>query len=292
MKNFNKYFLAAVIVVSIFTGCKKESFQNDSIIEVPSVTGTWSYTLPADMTEADSTFLITLTLDKAQVVDIHVPISAGDGTAAEDADFALSDHAIVIPAGSTSGKVKLNIYTDAEIEEDETVVVNLGDESVANAAIPIQSVNLILHNYVAPYLDLSFDWSGTATVDTVNVVDLCDVDLDVLVFDVDGNDLGIYGAATGNCPEQLSTDGWDDGDYYLKANLWDNSVVHPTNGEIIGFPIRIGIVQAGAFDEVLPQNPNNIINSSEPDAANDGGDTTKGLIRITKTGNSYTYELL
>ena len=176
------------------------------------------------------------------------------------------------------------VIADENIETNESVTFQIGDVSLSNLNFTPQSFTVELQNFVKPNLDLTFDWGATVSYDGAEV-ELCDeVDIDILVFDVDNNDLGIYGAATGACPEHLNLEGLPDGDYYLWANLYASTVA-PTDGSIISMPITVTATQPGLFEGVVyNQLPASVITSSDPT----DGSTLKPVAKVTVVGTTYT----
>lgn len=289
-KNILLYVL--LVAISAFVAsCSKEDNTGYSNLTASDATGTLTWNVPASITERDTTFTFTITLDKPQIADIHIVVGQTSGDAEEGADFDVSDE-LIIPAFTTSASGEFKLYNDSAIEGTETVTIKIGDNSLANINFePVEKTVEIL-NAVGSALDLTFDWEGSATVDGVEV-SLCDeVDMDIYVFDVDQNDLGIYDAATGACPEHITIDGWDNGDYYFWANLYANAV-RPTDGSVIPFPITVHATQSGLLeDETYNQAAANIINSSDPDYDTDGGNTFKPIIKVTVSGSNYTITVL
>jgi hypothetical protein len=74
--------------------------------------------------EGAGTVTLTVNLNYAFGQDVSIPFSI-KGTAASPADFTVNTSPLIIPAGSTSGTITLNVVDDALIEGDETVVVTL-----------------------------------------------------------------------------------------------------------------------------------------------------------------------
>ncbi|MEW5675021.1 hypothetical protein ABGT15_01760 [Flavobacterium enshiense] len=67
--------------------------------------------------------------------------------------------------------------------------------------------------------DAPFDFGGS-TYTTCQI----GYDIDIIVYDEAGNDLGIFDGQTGACPEHISVDmaTWEDGTYIFKAYVYDN----------------------------------------------------------------------
>lgn len=284
-------YLVLLALIATMASCNKDDNTGYSTLTATDAKGTLNWTVPASLTENDTTFTFTINLDKPQIADIHIYISQVGGDAEAGSDFEVTDE-IIIPAYATSGSGEFKVFKDADVEGNETVTIQIGDNTLSDLDMQVQTKTVELVNYVAPSLDLTFDWEGSATVDGTEVIFCDEVDIDIYVFDVDQNDLGIYGAATGACPEHLTLEGWDNGDYYLWANLYANGV-RPTDGSVVAFPIRVYATQPGLFaDELFNQATANELNSSDPDYATDGGNTFKPLVKITVSGTNYTITVL
>lgn len=289
-KKISSYLLFLALLATI-ASCNKEDYTGYSTLTATDAKGTLSWSAPTALTETDTTFTFTVTLDKPQIADIHINISQVDGDATSGSDFEVTGE-IIIPAYATSGTGEFKVFGDAEVEGTETVTIQIGDNSLSNLDLEPQTRTVQIGNYVAPMLDLVFDWGGTVTVDGTEVSLCSAVDIDVYVYDVDENDLGIYGAATGSCPEHLVFDGMDDGDYYLWANLYANDA-RPTDGSVIGFPVTVYATQSGLFENtVYSQAEANALNSSDPDYATDGANTFKPIVKVTVAGANYTITVL
>jgi hypothetical protein len=282
MKKIYSAFYALLIISALFiASCEKDDYTGYSTLTASDAKATLEWTAPASVVEGELVYPFTITLDKKQVADIHIPITVS-GTATSGADYSVSDE-IIISAFTTSASGELKIMGDADIEETETVTVQIGDDKVANVDFAAQTKTVEILNRVYPNLDLTFDWSGEVTYDGATV-ELCDeVDMDIYVFDVDNNDLGIYNAATGACPEHLTFESQADGDYYLWANLYASSVA-PTDGSVISFPITTYATQPGNFEDVMySQAAASVIVSTDP-----AEDTFKPVMKVTKAGTNYT----
>lgn len=284
-KSYSLLLILLVLGVAI-ASCEKDDYTGYSTLEASDAKGTLSWSAaapPASMVEQDTTFNFTITLDKPQVADIHIVIKQTGGNATKDSDFTLTDE-IIIPAYQTTGSGAFKVIADENIETNETVTFQIGDISLGNMNFTPQSFTVELQNFVKPNLDLTFDWGGTVSYDGAEV-ELCDeVDIDILVFDVDENDLGIYGAATGDCPEHLTLEGLADGDYYLWANLY-TSTVAPTDGTVVSMPITISATQPGLFEGVTyNQLPASIFTSEDTP----GPLTLKKIAKVTISGINYT----
>jgi Zn-dependent metalloprotease len=85
----------------------------------------------ATVAESGGSIAIQLKLSGVTDQAVSVPFDVS-GTAAENADYRLTSHAIVIPAGSASGRAVIEIADDGVEEPDETVILTLGEPSNAS----------------------------------------------------------------------------------------------------------------------------------------------------------------
>ncbi len=298
--NINKLILCfSVLVLFAAIGCSDEDATDYSTLVLANSAATISASVPANMTEQDTSFLLTVTVDPPQVVDIHVDLEQVSGSATLGEDFSFSESVIVIPAYASSASQELKIVSDCIDEETETIQIQIGNAKTSNVTMTPQVLDISLSDFNADALDLTMDWAGSAevitgqnfiyqgdtliidTVDVVVPVDFCaDVDLDIYVFK-DGADAGIYDAATGACPEHLSVSGWEDGEYTLMANLW--STTFTTNASV-SFPITIGYDRCGVFNG-LTVNPSteNITNLA-------AGDDFVPLAKVIVNGSDISIE--
>ncbi|WNM20131.1 hypothetical protein [Flavobacterium capsici] len=160
-------FTTLALVAVLFTNCDKDDATGYSNLEVAEdVVGTITFdgTLAATQTVKEGfedTYSYTITLDKPQVVDIHVSVKVVDGTATEDEDFSF-DHEVIIPAYSTTGTGTISILNDTEEEGDETVTLQISNVNTSNASIESKTVTFTIE-------DCYSDLAGTCTFSTTNV---------------------------------------------------------------------------------------------------------------------------
>lgn len=169
MKNIlkNKLFLSLALSSLMIISCDNDDATGYSNLEVAQgVVGTISFdgTLAATQTvqEAiENEYSYTITLNKPQVVDIHVSIKKTEGTATEDEDFEF-DHEVIIPAYSTSASGTLKILNDDVEEGDETFTLSISGINTSNATIATKTVSFTIK-------DCFSDLAGTCTFSTTNV---------------------------------------------------------------------------------------------------------------------------
>ncbi|MEM8960297.1 MAG: Calx-beta domain-containing protein [Acidobacteriota bacterium] len=75
----------------------------------------------------DPVAVLTVTLDRASLVDVSVTYTTVAETATADADYTSATGTLTIPAGETSGTISIPILDDDRLEEAETFRVELTD---------------------------------------------------------------------------------------------------------------------------------------------------------------------
>jgi hypothetical protein len=125
--------------------------------------------------EAAGTVQISVVLDKASPIDVHVQYQA-DGsasTAIEGSDFTFAtagSNSVTIPAGMTSATLPLTIIDDAINEGNEVVALTILESDVAVPGVPNVDDVTIVDNDPQP----TFAWgSGSASVpESVGAVEI------------------------------------------------------------------------------------------------------------------------
>ncbi len=244
-------------------------------------TATINANIVTSLTEEDVTYPFTIDLDQAQIIDLTFSMALADGaTATEGEDFDFT-HSITIPAGDLSGAGEIKIYRDSAFEETEYFTIIFGEPETAGVNFGPTNFDMELFNFVDPNLNMVFEWDGTATVDGQEVSFCEQVDLDVLVFDTDGNDLGIYDAATGACPEYMTFSDLADGTYELVVDLWSSGITPSDPNLVIEFPVTGTFTQSGVFSETITQSSMNSFSTVDMDGE-------KPLATVTISNGEFT----
>ena len=160
----NSFFHLALLAVFGFfiVSCDSEDFTGYSTVKVksPSITITPGFTSPVTLVENDQKYEFTVSLNEAQVVDIHLAVKQIEGTASAD-DYELTG-TVVVPAGSLSGKGSVKILSDDLIEEQETLKIQIGDQTTANAALTPATIDFVINNLTVDDLSLSLSWAASS----------------------------------------------------------------------------------------------------------------------------------
>jgi hypothetical protein len=89
--------------------------------------------------DAGTTLLaFTVSLSAAAEADVSVDFATSDGTATAGADYTSKTGTLVLPAGSTTGTVVVDVLGDQATEGDESFTVTLSDAS-ANATLTLSA---------------------------------------------------------------------------------------------------------------------------------------------------------
>lgn len=82
---------------------------------------------PTDILEAeDLTIRVSVSLDTVPSTSLLVPLEYS-GSATRDYDYAVSADLIIVPARAATASVDIDIFRDFDAEDDETIIVSLGE---------------------------------------------------------------------------------------------------------------------------------------------------------------------
>ena len=186
-----KLILAVLTLTTLFVGCAEPELTGQSNLEVGTgikVTLTTDFASPVSIIEGDNKYNFTITLDKTQPVDVVVKINQIDGTASSS-DYTV-DKSITIPAYTLSASAELKILKDDLHEETETLVLQVGDNTISNASIAPVSVTFNIQNYTEGSLITSLQWNTSIDLKDIegNSISATDAaDLKLLITPLDYN---------------------------------------------------------------------------------------------------------
>lgn len=168
-----------------------------------------------------------------------------------------------VPAGALSFTDKIVINNDIDNDDNETLVLSIGDSRTSAAIFTPKIVTITIGNVVSDELSLEFFYDRTFGAD--NQFSLCDLesdlsgdtyDVDFLLYTEAGVDTGNTSGQTGACNEKITMDLADyaDGIYYVTAFLYTNADLELAE---IGFPVigipefnipvAVGYTRSGSF---------------------------------------------
>lgn len=127
-------------VLAVFIQCRPE----DTVPFVPEIR--FPIDISADETEANSTFEFPLVLNQSTTRDITVRYETRDLTAIAGEDYVPVEDSLIIPAGTASASIFVDIVVDDYLEEDEQFRVVLTGSTNAILAGGIQEAMGTIRN--------------------------------------------------------------------------------------------------------------------------------------------------
>lgn len=282
-KNINILYSVAMLAtfILIAVGCDNEDYTGYSTLtpKSPTISINPGFASPVTLVENDEKFEYTVTLSGPQIVDVKLTVSQVDGTASSD-DYEMTE-SIVIPAGTVSGKGSIKILSDDVIEDDETLKIQIGDETTANAALTPITVEFTIKNLTVDDLMIGLSWepSTPTTDDTGTDIDpTVFADMRLLITDspyttiIDGADDAAFESYT-----MLGT--MDNGEYLVVADFYD-AMATPVRD----LDLTLDFEQLGVIDPYSMEFPAAL--STRSFCSN----YYFVMAKITKSGTSYTIE--
>ncbi len=289
MKNMkiNLFALALVIGGTFVTSCNEDDATGNSVLEVNSgVTGSvvtdFDSSAALTVNEVDEeTFTYMVSISEAQPVDIHLTVSQISGSATPDEDFTF-DSVVVIPAYATTASGSISILNDLTPESLESFTLQIGGVNTSNATIPVKTVTFNIVNELSNELKLDFHFNRTFSGSNGFSSSLCEIesifsaepyDVDFIVYDSMGNDLGVLDAQTANCEESLTMNinDYADGIYDITAYLYTNAdldlaeLAFPlVDVPEFMIPITVDYLRSGSFSGLYTQEVANQFTSNSP----------------------------
>jgi len=178
-----------------------------------------------------------------------------------------------------------------QVQQLVNSLYQIGNSQTSNVSLTQSTHSIDLANLVGEGLDVYATWEGTVTVGEVEYA-LCDnVDIDMYLFDSEGNNLFAYDGATASCTEHIFISGLDNGTYDLMANLWAHAVPYDSVAmEVTTYPISVEFDKCGLFTTPGAQSAENAVKNSDADYYM-GGSVFKPIAKITVSGDEYTWEM-
>ena len=276
----NIFFSVTLLaILSLFVvSCDNEDYTGYSTLKVssPTISITPGFTSPVVLVENDAKYEYTVTLSEPQIVDINLAVKQVDGTASAS-DYEITS-SIVIIAGATSAKGSIKILSDDVIEDTESLIIQIGDQTTANANLAPINVEFSIQNLTEDDLVIGLSWEpSTKTTDysgnEISPTDLADMRL--LITDspyatvLDGADGGAFESYT-----MLGT--MDDGEYLVVADFYA-----AMEAPVRDLDLSVSFEQLGVMD------PYSIDFSKAINTAGVCPANYFILAKITKAGNTY-----
>ena len=128
----------------------------------------------SSMPEAAGTMMLDVTLDRPAIAPVTLPYTVS-GTATNPADFALANGALTFAVGETTKSIPLTIAQDALDEDDESVIVTLGEGTNVVLGADAARTHTILDDDALPVATFS---TGAVTLVEANATVTVTVTLD------------------------------------------------------------------------------------------------------------------
>lgn len=286
----NKFlrFLGVAAILSLSVSCDKEE-DVDSIVQVHKPNMTISVASVTNAVEGDIV-PFTLTFDEPVGRDFNLYILRLNGSTASDLDSSVSElypntayqQVVAIPAGTTTFIGGIEIELDDLKEDTEQLLLTIGDTRTYDVNFTPVDITINIENVVSEELKLDFHFNRTFSGSNGFSSSLCEIeselsatnyDIDFIVYDSMGNDLGVLDAQTGNCEESLTMNinDYADGIYDIKAYLYTNAdldlaeIAFPlVDVPEFMIPITVDYMRSGAFKGLYTQEVVNQFTSNSP----------------------------
>lgn len=286
----NKFlrFLGVAAILSLSVSCDKEE-DVDSIVQVHKPNMTISVASVTNAVEGDIV-PFTLTFDEPVGRDFNLYILRLNGSTASDLDSSVSElypntayqQVVAIPAGTTTFIGGIEIELDDLKEDTEQLLLTIGDTRTYDVNFTPVDITINIENVVSEELKLDFHFNRTFSGSNGFSSSLCEIeselsatnyDIDFIVYDSMGNDLGIGDAQTANCEESLTMNinDYADGIYDIKAYLYTNAnldlaeIAFPlVDVPEFMIPITVDYMRSGAFKGLYTQEVANQFTSNTP----------------------------
>ena len=286
----NKFlrFLGVAAILSLSVSCDKEE-DVDSIVQVHKPNMTISVASVTNAVEGDIV-PFTLTFDEPVGRDFNLYILRLNGSTASDLDSSVSElypntayqQVVAIPAGTTTFIGGIEIESDDLKEVTEQLLLTIGDTRTYDVNFTPVDITINIDNVVSDELKLDFHFNRTFSGSNGFSSSLCEIesvlsatnyDIDFIVYDSMGNDLGVLDAQTGNCEESLTMNinDYADGIYDITAYLYTNAdldlaeIAFPlVDVPEFMIPITVDYMRSGAFKGLYTQEVVNQFTSNSP----------------------------
>ena len=275
--NFIKKALTLFALGAIIISCDEDQQVGDSQMTPasPTISIDLDFSNPT-LVEDDSEHTYTVSLSQAQIVDTKLHISQIGGTAS-GADYEMTG-LVTIPAGYLSASGSITILSDDLIEDTETLQIQIGGVTTANASLTPVTTEFTILNYTDGDLVIDLGWDmSIATDDAGEEIGATDfADMRLLVSTTPDN-AGDIGEADGGSFETFVLDGsTPDGTYYVVADFY---AANENITRVLDFNVEFN--QSGVINGLAYDFP----------AAMSNANTCDGvyyvLAELVKTGDSY-----
>jgi hypothetical protein len=286
MKNILLKIALVFSAFALIVSCDEDDLTGDSVLEAtsPSLSVELGFANTETLVEQAATYPFTVRLSAVQAADVRVYLTQTGGTATAGADFDFPS-SLTIPRGATSASGVIEIFEDDIAEDTETATIKIATGLEANVdAINSQTVTFNIQNLADGDLTIGLDWSAAELVtdnfgNEFDPHDLADLRL---VISTTPDNAGDVGVADGSGSESFVLESTDaDGDYYVVADFYAAE-------DEINADLNLTL----QFDQVGVINGQTHEFASALNTSNSCSSVYYVLAKITKSGDSYTFEEL
>jgi len=242
-----------------------------------------------------------ITIDKMIDRALTFSLKQTGGTAVDGEDF-VCEPAVLAPYTKEVNLV-IETFEDFDTGATETIIGEIGvfgiaDRYLLNPATVNPKVTFTITNFVSPKLEVAFSWHADVVIggETYDAADY--IDFDFLVspeadFDISdpwASEIGIYDAATGSHPEEMTLSGLANGTYVLWADLYYNDFVGSSDGSV-DIPIIASFTRQGTtvIDQEVSMNPADMMPDNTAGYDNDPSGVYNAVIaKVTVASGKYT----
>lgn len=245
--------------------------------------------------------IYNITIDKMIDRALTFSLKQTGGTAIEGEDYVCAP-AVLAPY-TKSVQMVIETFEDYDTGATETIICEIGvfgiaDRYLLNPTTVNPKVTFTITNFVSPKLEVSFSWHANVVIGGVTYDAADYVDFDFLVspeadFDISdpwASEIGIYDAATGSHPEEMTLSGLANGTYVLWADLYYNDFVGSSSGSV-KIPIIASFTRQGTttINTQVSMNPADMMADNTPGYDNDPSGVYNAVIaKVIVTTGKYT----
>lgn len=275
----NIFSLLLISFTLLLSGCKeKDDYTNDSLVVPNNVNLTITTSVnQTSYVENNQVENFTVTLSDEQVSDVVVKVFQVGGDAVEGEDFVM-DHLVTVPAGSLQATGTITILKDDVIEATESVIIQVGDDTTANAgSVTPATMTIDILNYEEGDLGIELSWYPDAYDQYGNQISSTTI-ADMILYVVDPNG-DVIGEVDGGSYENyvLSSDAMD-GTYTIKTGFYSAMSFN----DPVDLKLMLGYDQVGVFSD--SQDFTGFISTATAESC----DLEIFLAEIEKSGSTYT----
>lgn len=303
MRKFIKYKVIGLAFIVISMVACDQASQEPEPIGSPTGYPVSTITPTATTVMEGNSLIIDITVDKMIDRAITFTFNQTGGTADEE-DYTVASATLQPYTKSVQMVIKALVdydFTASETLEGEIDVPSIADRYLLNpsSTIPL-GVSFTITNAVAPGLEVSFSWHADVVIgeDTYDAAEYIDFDFlvspetDFDIADPWASEIGIYDAASGSHPEEMTLSGLADGTYVLWVDLYYNDFIPDSDGSV-NIPIIASFTRQGTsvIETEVGMDPADMMADNTPGWDNVPEETytyNAVIAKVTVAGDKYT----